>query len=248
MTTWLAGARTDARTRTMLDAAERIADLQTIVVQGSYSDGTASAGTHAGGGALDLRTWHLTTLQRGRLLLALRTVGFAAWYRTKAQGFDPHIHAIAIGCSDLSPSARAQVADYYDRKNGLANDGPDDGPWMRPIKTWEQYQADQNEDLPDTGTPDDDGDDDMATPEDVWGYENDGVVPNTDAFGVLVTTMAKADVAADKADYATKQLNSVAAGVSALSKALRDNGVITGAQHTAVNAELSGGGVPGLPR
>lgn len=152
MTTWLAGARTDARTRTMLDEAERIAGVEAIVVQGSYSDGANSAGTHAGGGALDLRTWHLSTLSRGRLLLALRTVGFAAWYRTKSQGFDPHIHAVAISCPDLSASARRQVDDYYERKNGLANHGSDDGPWMRPIRTWEQYQADQH--LPDTGGDD----------------------------------------------------------------------------------------------
>lgn len=70
---------------------------------------------------------------------ALRQVGFAAWERTPAQGFDPHIHAIAVSDTDMSPEAQAQVGDYFKGRNGLADHGEDDGPQVKKV-TWEQYQ------------------------------------------------------------------------------------------------------------
>jgi hypothetical protein len=151
MVQFLSGETTDSRTRAMVAEAERISGASCIVVQGSYSNGSASAGTHSGGGALDLRSWHITNAQRDRLLLSLRKVGFAAWYRTPRQGFDFHFHAIAIGCKDLSSSARNQVTAYYNGRNGLASNGKDDGPRLNPIPTWESYQAGNT--LPDTGAP-----------------------------------------------------------------------------------------------
>lgn len=57
---------------------------------------------------------------------------------------------------------------------------------------------------------------------------------------------AQLALAAKQADYATKQLNSIAAGISALAKALQDNDLITTDEQRAINAELSGGGLPGL--
>lgn len=95
-----------------------------IPMQGSYSTSVgASAGTHSGGGAIDLRPYDVT-----RVVRALRAVGFAAWYRPhnwdNAGGVE-HIHAILIGCPDLSPAAAKQVIKYRQHLNGLANNAYD---------------------------------------------------------------------------------------------------------------------------
>ena len=133
------------RTKQMLDAAETELGAPLTVVQGSYRAGSgaaASAATHDGGGVVDIRTWDLPArgLNVGDVVRELREVGFAAWYRTKAQGFDPHIHAVAIGDKQLHPSAAAQVTAYRKGRNGLASNGPDDGPKVS-FRTWEQTQT-----------------------------------------------------------------------------------------------------------
>ena len=73
----------------------------------------------------------------------MRRVGWAAWHRTPAQGFDHHIHGIAgpAGPGDLAPAASDQWADYLNGRNGLANNAPDDGPRDFVGVTWEQYQS-----------------------------------------------------------------------------------------------------------
>jgi len=138
------GYRFDARTRDMLVEAERLFGRPLVAVQGSYSQGKESAGTHAGNGAVDLRSRDLTAADRNRLVKILRQVGFAAWYRTPDQGnWGEHIHGIAIGSSDLSSSAKNQVNDYKAGRNGLANKRADDGPRVS-IVPWEQYRATAN--------------------------------------------------------------------------------------------------------
>ena len=142
------GARTthqgypcNARTLAMLRAAQARSGLAFVVEQGSYSPGTdpTSAGTHDGGGALDLDAERLTRAQRRAAVTALRSVGFAAWLRTPAQGDWPlHVHAVAISDTDLSPSAQRQVGAYYEGRDGLADDLPDDGPQV-PKVTYEEY-------------------------------------------------------------------------------------------------------------
>jgi len=101
------------------------------ITQGSYtSNESASFGTHAGGGAVDL-----SILKRGTytvlwddvdpLLHALRTAGFAAWLREYGELYDGspiHIHAIAIGDAELSPAAQEQLtgkAGYFRGYSGL---------------------------------------------------------------------------------------------------------------------------------
>lgn len=142
------GARTtyqgfpvNTRTLAMLTAAQSRCGLHFVVEQGSYSPGAdpTSGGTHDGGGALDLDAEHLTAAQRRTGVTALRRVGFAAWLRTPSQGDWPlHIHAIAISDTDLSSPAQKQVGDYYEGRNGLANNLPDDGPAV-PKVTYEEY-------------------------------------------------------------------------------------------------------------
>ncbi|GAA2564164.1 peptidoglycan-binding protein [Winogradskya consettensis] len=142
------GARTthqgfpvNTRTLAMLKAAQTRSGITFTVEQGSYSPGAdpTSAGTHDGGGALDLDAEALTAAKRTAAVTALRQVGFAAWLRTPAQGDWPlHIHAVAISDTDLSASAQKQVGAYYEGRNGLANNAADDGPRVSKV-TYEEY-------------------------------------------------------------------------------------------------------------
>ncbi|NUR79085.1 MAG: hypothetical protein HOQ21_01370 [Dermatophilaceae bacterium] len=120
------GKTVDALTRAALDdTAERLGYPLTIL-QGSFNAGgvAASAGTHDGGGAVDLAPYDWE-----RKVLELRRTGFAAWHRPAIPGlWGEHIHAVLIGDRLLSAGAKAQVADYLAGRNGLANHGPDDGP------------------------------------------------------------------------------------------------------------------------
>ena len=112
------------------------------ITQGSYSTGvSASAGTHNGGGVLDLSTRGLTRSQINRRVRALRTVGFAAWHRTPADGFSSHIHAVAVKCPDLAPLAALQVVDLRRGRNGLRGHGLDRHRGMGiKVRSWEAYK------------------------------------------------------------------------------------------------------------
>ncbi|MFI5842556.1 peptidoglycan-binding protein [Catenuloplanes sp. NPDC051500] len=135
------GFPVNARTLAMLRAAQTRSGITFVVEQGSYSPGAdpTSAGTHDGGGALDLDAEALTAARRTAAVTALRQVGFAAWLRTPAQGDWPlHIHAVAISDTDLAASAQKQVGAYYEGRNGLANNGADDGPRVSKV-TYEEY-------------------------------------------------------------------------------------------------------------
>ncbi|WP_405114836.1 peptidoglycan-binding protein [Micromonospora sp. NBC_01405] len=135
----------NARTQAMLAEAQRLLDCTLVLEQGSYNPGgdPTSAGTHDGGGVVDIAVTGMTAATRTAVVRALRQVGFAAWVRNPSQGDWPwHIHAVAINDTDLSSQAQHQAGDYHLGMNGLANRGPDDGPRI-PIKTWEQYQRGQ---------------------------------------------------------------------------------------------------------
>jgi hypothetical protein len=144
--TSFSGRTVNQRTRAMLAEAQSILGHDVVLSQGSYNAGgvDASAGTHDGGGAVDVSVSDLGTTQRWEIVKAMRTVGFAAWLRTPDQGPWPyHIHAIAIGDTDLSIAARNQVADYYVDKNGLASHAADNTPdaYRVPFTWWEKYSG-----------------------------------------------------------------------------------------------------------
>lgn len=123
------GGRTvNRRTAAQLDLAAKWAGVSFTLTQGSYNAGgvRASAGTHDGGGAVDIATNSWSSATRKRVVLALRKAGFAAWLRTPAQGFSYHIHAISIGDREASRGAKNQVQSYFNGRNGLANNGADD--------------------------------------------------------------------------------------------------------------------------
>ena len=101
------------------------------LTQGSYTSAvSASFGTHAGGGAVDLSVMRAGTYtvlwdDIPSLLYALRAAGFAAWLREYGELHPDspiHIHAIAIGDKELSPAAQDQLtgpAGYFRGSNGL---------------------------------------------------------------------------------------------------------------------------------
>lgn len=123
---WVSVGYFNGRTLAMLDQAQALydaqggaIDLRVALTQGSYTGGAlaASFGTHDGGGAVDLSvrdpaTWDVLYDEIEPLITALRTAGFAAWLRDTGDlypGSPIHIHAIAVGDSELSEMARAQI-------------------------------------------------------------------------------------------------------------------------------------------
>ncbi|PRY35577.1 peptidoglycan-binding domain-containing protein [Umezawaea tangerina] len=137
------GGLMNARTKAMLVAAEGLLGRNLTVSQGSYNPGgdPTSAGTHDGGGVLDISVDGMTAATRTTVARNLRVVGFAAWVRTPSQGDWPfHIHAVALADPDQSTQAQHQSGDYYLGFNGLANHAADDGPVVTPKQTWEEFQ------------------------------------------------------------------------------------------------------------
>ncbi|MGH2811878.1 MAG: peptidoglycan-binding domain-containing protein [Actinomycetota bacterium] len=136
------GALVNRRTQNMLAEAQRLTGRKLVLDQGSYNPGgdPTSAGTHDGGGVVDISVRGMSAATRTAVARALRRVGFAAWVRSPSQGDWPwHIHAAAINDTDLSSQAQHQTGDYYLGLNGLSGRGPDDGPKV-PIRTWEEYR------------------------------------------------------------------------------------------------------------
>lgn len=120
------GKTVDRWTMQALEACEKALGYELTITQGSYNAGSvsASAGTHDGGGVVDLAAWDWR-----RKVRALRDHGFAAWHRVPSQGPWPeHIHAVLIGNEKAAASAKRQVIAYREGRNGLANNARDDGP------------------------------------------------------------------------------------------------------------------------
>jgi hypothetical protein len=138
---WRGRTNVDALTIACIEHAESIGGHEFVVTQGSYQDGGGdanSAGTHDLGGVVDLRWCGHRDCVR-----ALRQAGMAAWHRTPAQGpWVDHVHAVTIGHPLLADSAHRQVIAYLNGRNGLKNDGADDGPRLdpipRPVWPWPQ--------------------------------------------------------------------------------------------------------------
>lgn len=115
-------------TKAALEECERRLGYELTIVQGSYHKGIgASAGTHDGGGVIDLAPADWKRKQD-----VLRAVGFAAWHRTPIPGvWGEHIHAVLIGDTDAAPAAQRQVESYLAGRNGLANNARESGPRPR---------------------------------------------------------------------------------------------------------------------
>lgn len=128
------GRTVDWLTKSALLVAEERLGYPLTILQGSYSRGVSqSAGTHDGGGVVDLAGYDAE-----RKVRVLRQIGFAAWHRTPRQGdWGEHVHAVLIGNDKLSPAARAQVRAYIaNTGNGLAGSLSDDGPRLWVDRRW----------------------------------------------------------------------------------------------------------------
>lgn len=118
------GFVTDRTTAKAFYAAQRLYGAPVRITQGSYSHGVrASAGTHDGGGVLDLSVRGLSRSNINRLVRSCRRVGLWAWYRDASSGFSPHIHCVRVGCKDLAPIARQQIVAARKGYNGLGHLG-----------------------------------------------------------------------------------------------------------------------------
>ncbi len=141
------GVKLSPQLREMMIEADKLVgpDIPIRPSQGSYSSSVgASAGTHSGGGAIDLGVSALTADQIKVVVFVLRRVGCAAWHRSPSEGpWAAHIHAIDTTCPDLSTQAKAQVKAYRAGKNGLANGGKDKHADLGAPRnaTWRSYCA-----------------------------------------------------------------------------------------------------------
>ena len=146
--TWR-GVKLNQRTIDMILRAEvymeqlGMASFQFSLSQGSYSSSVAaSAGTHDGGGAIDIRTSIVNNDKKkvDTMIVALRKAGFAAWSRGRvADSFqnNKHIHAVAIGDKEASSGAKNQIASFKRGRNGLKGDGVDPDAYLgRATPTW----------------------------------------------------------------------------------------------------------------
>ena len=137
------GHTVNERTRVMLERSEKFLgemgyQKKIDLMQGSYHRGvSASAGTHDGGGAIDVNTKGLTHREIDKLVKSLRMAGFAAWSRDRSNGMVPHIHAIAIGDKEMVRGARSQVDAYFAGRSGLVGNAPDGNRDVgRPFPDW----------------------------------------------------------------------------------------------------------------
>src|SRR5688500_14458383 len=104
-----------------------------VPVQGSFNEGvSASAGTHDRAGCWDWRSWNLTADQRNRKIRFDRDHGCGTYYRTAAEGFDPHFHGILLSDAPMHPATSSQRTSYISGRNALASNGPDTFPY-RPV-------------------------------------------------------------------------------------------------------------------
>lgn len=131
------GKRVNARTKVMLEAAAADFGRAFTLTQGSYNAGgvAASAGTHDGGGVVDISVSGWSRARMDSAVQALRRAGLVAWLRVPP-AFDYHIHAVAIGDREMSPAAKSQIQQWREDRDGLARRGPDPAP--DPYPAWTQ--------------------------------------------------------------------------------------------------------------
>ncbi|WP_372789689.1 peptidoglycan-binding protein [Paraconexibacter sp.] len=131
------------------------------IVQGGYCGAAcadASAGTHNGGGTIDIRTWDTDSKGVSNRVAALKRVGFAAWYRP--WGDNAHIHAVAINDYQMtweihgdgtapdpivgSYGGNCQVYEWkfnFDGLSGCDQRASSKTKNQKSIVTWEMYKA-----------------------------------------------------------------------------------------------------------
>jgi hypothetical protein len=114
------GARMDNKTALFVQCCEKDLGYDLTILQGCYNAGgvAASAGTHDGGGVVDLAPFDFDN----KIRVARKRGGFF-WHRLPIPGvWGEHIHGGIRNQGKLSPSAAAQQNDYDGKppRDGLA--------------------------------------------------------------------------------------------------------------------------------
>ena len=129
------GQTLDARIWALIEdakAAAKIPPGAARVVQGSWKNGSQSAGTHSRDGAFDLSVAGLSRESRLALVWELRKRNALAYLRSPEFGWpqpnNVHIHGIVADQPGLSAGARAQVVAYNLGRNALASRRKDPHP------------------------------------------------------------------------------------------------------------------------
>lgn len=121
-----------------------------VVIKGGYQPAADddSADTHTEGGATDFE-W----CGHPECLLALRLAGGFVWHRVSTASWAAHMHGAPLGHPLMAPGLAKQEAAYLAQppRNGLANNGPDDGPRLdpipRPVWPWPEEDVMTPEDI-----------------------------------------------------------------------------------------------------
>lgn len=113
----------DERTAAYFDAVNSAMPGGVVIIQGSYSKSvSASAGTHDGPGALDLKPADpnkRNTAGYKQLETIARQRGGAAWFRPWANNY--HVHIIVIGTPGLPSISAKQITSYLNGRDGLVS-------------------------------------------------------------------------------------------------------------------------------
>jgi hypothetical protein len=113
----------DVRTADYFDAVNTAMPGGVVIVQGSYNKSVdASAGTHDGPGALDLKPAdpNRRNVAGYKLLEKIcRERGGAGWFRPWKNNY--HVHVIVIGTPGLPRIAANQVTAYKNKRDGLVS-------------------------------------------------------------------------------------------------------------------------------
>ena len=147
-TTWWRGHKFDNRTVSALMWMEKryLAHGKNrrpfSIGQGSFANGSLSAGTHSGGSSADIGFAGLNKKQRKAVVKWGRKAGGAIWPREGAVWGtnNDHAHLILLptgsGKTNASPGAKTQISAYLNGRDGLAGNGPDTSPRPKPIPRW----------------------------------------------------------------------------------------------------------------
>lgn len=142
------GVQLTARQRDALRWAERKVQkkykgVAFLAAQGSWSDGSLSAGTHTGAGACDLSVRHMSVEQIVYSLRCIKDAGQAAWlrpYNWDGDGGGAHIHLLDRVTRGMAAGAKWQVAQYDAGRSGLASNRLDRTYRPKPAVKWD-YRA-----------------------------------------------------------------------------------------------------------
>lgn len=133
------GKTLNQRTADLLDMWQFNTLTDFYVVQGSYNSGVSqSAGTHDGGGALDISTANLGDIKHKKWVVKQgRLACFMAYLRPTISGlWNEHIHAGALGDQEASSGLENQFGEYRNGEDALAGYSPDPDPRIHPITVW----------------------------------------------------------------------------------------------------------------